>query len=612
MKIVSRFMPALAGLFVMSTTVHAQFADSVLSYESGTGFAAGFTNGSAALGAPALGSSVTPYAPPFAKTQLVSIGAGGEITLQMDSPILNTPANPYGVDFIIFANSFFVVNGGSGQSATTSGSVFFHQNSALVQVSQDGANWYTLNPALAPVPGEWFPTYGGGNPVQPMDPSLMNPADFAGLTLAQVESLYNGSAGGTGYSLAWAQDAGGNNVDLASADYVRIEVQSGVLDMDAVSVVPEPATWAMVFMGAGLLYLRSKKLRLMNAIQSDAAAQQRSPTTINQKVPRTAQHATPAILAFLLCLLAASSVRAVTFTENFTNNPAQNGWQSFGDASLFQWDSVNDVMDVTWDSSQTNSYFYHPLGTTLSIADSFTVNFDIQLNDITYDSYPFYPMNVAVGLFNYNEATNSGFSRPDGTTPDLFEFDYFPDNGLGEPNLSALLADMTVTATNESDFYFIFDILPMEAGTTYHVSLTHAAGAADLSAIVYTNGQVYSTMPTGFTAPIEDFHLDTLSINSYQEDATYPDNLLAHGTVGNFTVTLPPVVRNLAGTFSNGVWQAQFGTYTGWNYTLDRSTNLMAWRNITAAVSGTGDIMTLSDTSPPSGKAFYRVRALAP
>jgi hypothetical protein len=257
-----RSVLALAGLFVMSTTVHAQFADSVLSYSSGTGFAAGFINASAALGSPALGSSVTPYAAPFSKTQLVSIGAGGEITLQMDSPILNTPANPYGLDFIIFANSFFIENGGSGQSATTSGSLFFHSSTIQIQVSQDGVNWYTLNPALAPQAGEWFPTYGGGNPLLPVDPSLMNSADFAGLTLAQVEALYNGSAGGTGYSLAWAQDSDGNSVDLTSADYVQIDVESGVLDLDAVSVVPEPATWALVFVGAGLLYFRSKKIKI--------------------------------------------------------------------------------------------------------------------------------------------------------------------------------------------------------------------------------------------------------------------------------------------------------------------------------------------------------------
>jgi hypothetical protein len=573
---------ALAGLFVMSTTVYAQFADSMLSHESGTGFAAGFTNASAALGAPALGSSVTPLSPPFAKTQLVSIGAGGEITLQMSSPILNTPANPYGLDFIIFANSFFIQNGGSGQSATTSGSLFFHQNSALIQVSEDDVNWYTLNPALAPVPGEWFPTYGGGNPLLPVDPSLMNSADFAGLTLAQVESLYNGSAGGTGYSLAWAQDSGGNSVDLTSVDYVQIDVESGVLDLDAVSVVPEPATWAMVFVGAGLFFY------------SRTAARERGPTTNNRKAQRTAQRAVPTLLALLFCLLTVSSARAVTLTENFTNNPAQNGWQIFGNTNQFQWDSTNHDMDVTWDSTQPNSYFYRPLGTTLTLADSFTVSFDIQLNDITYGSDPFFPMNLAVGLFNYNEATNSSFSRPDGTTPDLFEFDYFPDNGLGQPNLSAVLADDTINATNESDFYFIYDILPMQPGVNYQVTMTHAPGASNLCATVYNNGQVYTTMPNVFTAPMVDFHLDALSISSYEEDATYPDNLLAHGTVGNFVVTTTPAP--VAGPIVESENFNSNPLLAGWQEFGD--TNLFTW-------DSTNEVMDVTWDSTNINSYFY-------
>ncbi len=257
-------------------------------------------------------------------------------------------------------------------------------------------------------------------------------------------------------------------------------------------------------------------------------------------------------------------------------------------------------------------FLSRPLGTTLTLADSFTVNFDIQLNDIVFDSDPIFPMNMAVGLFNYNEATNSGFSRPDGSTPDLFEFDYFPDNGLGEPNVSALLTDMTVSATNEFDFYFIFDILPMEPGTTYHVSLTHAVGAADLSAIVYTNGQVYTTMPDAFPAPMVDFHLDTLSINSYQQDTTFPDICWRMARWAIYRDAAAGRAQPGGHAEQWRLAQAQFGTYTNWNYTLDRSTNLMAWKNITAAVSGTGDIMTLSDISPPAGKAFYRVRALAP
>jgi hypothetical protein len=256
-----RLALALASLFI-SATVHAQFADSVLSYVSGTGIAAGYTNTSSALGSPALGSSVNPMDPPFSKNQLISIGAGGEITLQMGLPILNDPTAPYGLNFILFANSFFVAGGGSGLNETATGSLFYHPVSAQIQVSADDENWYTLNPSLAPEPGEWFPSYGGGNPLLAVNPALAT-TDFTDMTLGQIESLYAGSAGGTGYSLSWAEDSDGNSVDLTSANYVRIEVQSGVLDMDAASVVPEPATWTLMVSGGALVCLWSGRRRFI-------------------------------------------------------------------------------------------------------------------------------------------------------------------------------------------------------------------------------------------------------------------------------------------------------------------------------------------------------------
>ncbi len=99
---------------------------------------------------------------------------------------------------------------------------------------------------------------------------------------------------------------------------------------------------------------------------------------------------------------------------------------------------------------------------------------------------------------------------------------------------------------------------------------------------------------------------------NYQEDTSYPDLLLSHGAVDNFVVTLPPVVRNLAGAFSNGVWQAQCGTYTNWLYTLERSTDLISWSDASASTNGNGNVVILSDTNAPVGKAFYRVRAGQP
>lgn len=298
-----------------------------------------------------------------------------------------------------------------------------------------------------------------------------------------------------------------------------------------------------------------------------------------------------------------SVVRATTITENFTNDPSLDGWQVFGDTNLFQWDSTNHVLDVTWDSSQPNSYFYRPLGLTLTTNDSFCVQFDLQVNDAIAGGYG---APLAVGLLHLSDATNAWFSRAFVTSPNLFEFDYYPADDFGDP--ASIAASLVDTATN---FYFTYDDVTLNPGVTYHILLLHQAGTSAISGEVFANGQLVSSLPNIYTDyPAGDagaFQLDTLSISSFSDDGY--DTILAHGTVDNFVVTLPPVVRNFTGALSNGVWQAQCGTYTDWLYTLERSTNLISWSDVSTSVNGTGDILILSDTNAPVDRAFYRVRA---
>jgi hypothetical protein len=88
----------------------------------------------------------------------------------------------------------------------------------------------------------------------------VNPAlgasDFAGLGLDGIRVQYQGSGGGTGFSLAWARDEAGGAVELTSAQYIRVEVTSGRLEIDGfagVRAVPEPASGWMILGGVGLL-----------------------------------------------------------------------------------------------------------------------------------------------------------------------------------------------------------------------------------------------------------------------------------------------------------------------------------------------------------------------
>jgi hypothetical protein len=260
---------AIASLFVVPCSASAQFGTSVIAYERGTGFASNFTNANAALGAPASGA--TPFAPPFSVSQLVSIGAGGYLTLQLGVPITDDSSHPFGMDFLLFGNSFFVVTNGSGVSATTSGAIFSSSVSTRVEVSQDGHSWFTLDPALAPTVGTYYPTDGSGNPLFPVNPAL-GQSDFAGMNLSGVRALYGGAAGGANYNLSWARDSAGNPVTLDSVSYVRIDVLSGRTQIDAIASVPEPGTCALAVVGLGLFW----KCRRQNAKPRKARREHRA------------------------------------------------------------------------------------------------------------------------------------------------------------------------------------------------------------------------------------------------------------------------------------------------------------------------------------------------
>ncbi len=228
---------------VVSSRAQDPFADSVVSYVPGTGQNTSYENSSAALGAPYAGATIT--APPFASTNIVGIGNGGELTVEFDTPILNEPADHAdGMDFTIFGNEFFVLGSG-GISGV------FNHPGLTVWVSQDNITYYQLaSPTGA---DDLYPTEGSGNPGVPVNPSF-SLSSFVALTATQALALYNGSAGGASYSISWAENAEGDPVDLPSISYIKIEGSGGYGYIDAfarVESVPEPG--GVVLLGVGLL-----------------------------------------------------------------------------------------------------------------------------------------------------------------------------------------------------------------------------------------------------------------------------------------------------------------------------------------------------------------------
>ena len=111
--------------------------------------------------------------------------------------------------------------------------------------------------------------------------------------------------------------------------------------------------------------------------------------------------------------LALSAANAGMFTEDFSTNPAANGWRVFGNPNLFQWDATNHNLRVTWDSSQTNSFFHHPLGTILTRDDDFQLGFDLTFSDYTNGITPGKSNSApaAIGWLNLDQATQTKIGR---------------------------------------------------------------------------------------------------------------------------------------------------------------------------------------------------------
>ncbi len=214
---------AVAG-FSVGASASDPWADRVEFYEPGAGVPAGYDDANVALGSPTrytgegvFPGAVTPFNSPFLETEVVSIGRGGSLTVFFNEPVRNDPLNPFGIDLLIFGNSFYFdddfPNGRAGALSSEGG---------LIEVSQDGLGWHTvvgieadgLYPTLGytDLTGPFDPNRGSVETdfTLPVDPSF----DPSGRLFSEIVAGYNGSGGGAGV------DIGLLNLDFIQ--YVRI------------------------------------------------------------------------------------------------------------------------------------------------------------------------------------------------------------------------------------------------------------------------------------------------------------------------------------------------------------------------------------------------------
>lgn len=269
---------AAVGLAAAPAAHASPFAVEVIEYTKSGAYdssASYRTDGSQALGAPerdtSFGSQVGVFYGPFGTDELVGLGAGDHLTVRMGSRVTDDPSNPFGIDLIVHGNFFYV----RSQDGTTTGAGFAEPGT--IEVSSNGSDWFTIQNAFADTA---FPTLGytdtvysgfnnsGGtietNWFLPVDPSL----DVSGMTEAQINAAYNGSAGGTGVDLLAGllpADYGQLLIDggtgLPYIEYVRVTQSSGTTEVQAFVNVPEPASLALMIVATGMVVTRRRVRR---------------------------------------------------------------------------------------------------------------------------------------------------------------------------------------------------------------------------------------------------------------------------------------------------------------------------------------------------------------
>lgn len=303
---------------------------------------------------------------------------------------------------------------------------------------------------------------------------------------------------------------------------------------------------------------------------------------------------------------------AADFFEDFTTAPEASRWRTHGEASLFSWNPAGHL-DVTWDSSRTNSYFFHPLGTILGKDDDFTLVFDLKLKSVMPGFRPGKPntFELAIGLINRAAATHINFFRGKGTgtVRNLFELDYFPDAGLGATLWPAVWSTNASLSYRDANDYTLIE-LPLN--TVLRIELTYTATNRTLQSAILADGQPFGPInDLVLSSFFTDFRVDAFAICSYSDEGT-DDSLLATGEIDNVRLTLPPPpVGELALVRNAGDWQLNFVSRTNWYYQAEVTSAFDGWQAAGNEVPGSGEVIGLPVSAGESPE-FWRVRATRP
>lgn len=235
----------------MSAAVRAgddPYADTVIDHVAGAGGSPGYDDPATTLGSPermtgeqfGFPGVVSGFSPPFGSDEILSIGIGGSLVLQFDTPVTDDPDNLHGIDLIVFGNTGFI---DASYPDGIVGSGLFGADGGTIEVSADGSTWLPIGGVAADGP---HPTigYADAGPydttpgvvptdfTRPVDP-LLEQSDLVGHDHASVTTLYRGAGGGVGVDLA--------GTGLAAISYIRIGNPADAVDAIEIDAVADAA-----------------------------------------------------------------------------------------------------------------------------------------------------------------------------------------------------------------------------------------------------------------------------------------------------------------------------------------------------------------------------------
>lgn len=272
-----------------------EFAGSVYEFDQGTvGFgdpATQYDTPLTAVGAPnriagaasGFAGPVTPFNPPYEESEVVAVGLGGSLTLELANPVGVGTGTSIGVFTTAGLNDPTFSGMAESTARTFAGTEFAADRTAVVEVASEAGNFVSLGRFLFTAPTQAYANQDSPYdfPVPTVPSNLDKPfvADlpaFDGLSSGQISTLLDGSGGGT-----WIEVPASTGLD--DIRYVRLSdplwsvIGSGDLEthrtsayqagyskpadlfVDAVNVVPEPAGAAVLALGGLLLGRRRRR-----------------------------------------------------------------------------------------------------------------------------------------------------------------------------------------------------------------------------------------------------------------------------------------------------------------------------------------------------------------